>query len=60
MVDLEIRKWSGRVRVLQNNLNRLLGLIEARAVMYGGQLGEYLWPLAYWISSTLDGVDLPQ
>ena len=40
VVDLEIRKRSARVRVLQNNLNRLLGLIEARAVMYGGQMGE--------------------
>jgi hypothetical protein len=40
VVDLEIRKRSARVRVLQNNLNRLLGLIGARAVMYGGQLGE--------------------
>ena len=30
VVDLEIRKRSARVRVLQNNLNRLLGLIEAR------------------------------
>jgi hypothetical protein len=40
VVDLEIRKRSAPVRVLQNNLNRLLGLIEARAVMYGGQMGE--------------------
>ena len=40
VVDLEIRKRSARVRVLQNNLNRLLGLIEARAMMYSGQMGE--------------------
>jgi hypothetical protein len=40
VVDVEIRKRSARVRVLQDKLNRMCALIEARAVMYGNQLGE--------------------
>jgi hypothetical protein len=39
VVKVEIRKRSARVEVLQNNLNRMLGLIEARALEYADHLG---------------------
>ncbi len=39
VVKVEIRKRSGRVQVLQNNLNRLRSLIDARALEYSNPSG---------------------
>ena len=38
-MKVEIRKRSARVQVLQNNLNRLCRLIEARALEYSDHPG---------------------
>src|SRR6478672_9432828 len=39
VVKVEIRKRSGRIQVLQNNLDRMCRLIEARALEYADHPG---------------------
>jgi hypothetical protein len=40
VVSAEVRRSSWRVQILQNRLDKMLALSEARAVMYAEELGE--------------------